>query len=149
VLENLTIGQVWGYGAGRAKARERAEAFLDRVNLADQRDKYPSHLSGGQQQRVAIARALCLHPQVILFDEPTASLDPEMVNEVLAVIEGLAADGMTMVIVTHEMGFARRVADRVVFMDLGQIVEIDLPEPFFTRPRSERLKFFLDRILTH
>jgi general L-amino acid transport system ATP-binding protein len=149
VLENLTIGQVWGYGAGRAKARERAEAFLERVNLADQRDKYPAQLSGGQQQRVAIARALCLHPQVILFDEPTASLDPEMVNEVLAVIEGLARDGMTMVIVTHEMGFARRVADRVVFMDLGQIVEIDLPEPFFTRPRSDRLKAFLDRILTH
>jgi general L-amino acid transport system ATP-binding protein len=149
VLENLTIGQVWGYRVGRAKARERAEAFLARVNLSDQIDKYPAQLSGGQQQRVAIARALCLQPEVILFDEPTASLDPEMVNEVLAVIEGLAREGMTMVIVTHEMGFARRVADRVVFMDLGQIVETNLPEPFFTAPRSDRLKTFLDRILAH
>ena len=149
VLENLTVGPVWGLGVSRAEAHERALHFLGRVGLLDQMGKHPAQLSGGQQQRVAIARTLCTRPEVVLFDEPTASLDPEMVGEVLETMETLAAEGMTMLIVTHEMGFARRVADRVVFMDQGQIVEVAPPGDFFDRPQSARLGTFLGRLLPH
>jgi ABC-type polar amino acid transport system ATPase subunit len=147
VLQNLTVGPVWGSGVGREEVRELANRYLQRVGLMDQAHKYPAQLSGGQQQRVAIARALCTRPQLILFDEPTASLDPEMVNEVLQTMEGLAVDGMTMMIVTHEMGFARRVADRVIFMDQGQIIETAPPDDFFDRPQSPRLQSFLGQVL--
>jgi general L-amino acid transport system ATP-binding protein len=149
VLQNLTVGPVWGLGANRRAADERAQHYLARVGLADFAARYPGGLSGGQQQRVAIARALCMQPQVVLFDEPTASLDPEMVNEVLQTMEQLAADGMTMVVVTHEMGFARRVADHVVFMDQGQIIERGAPDEFFDGPRSQRLRSFLGQVLSH
>ena len=149
VRQNLTVGPVWGSGANREEVDALARRYLERVGLTDQAEKYPSQLSGGQQQRVAIARALCTRPQLILFDEPTASLDPEMVREVLQTMESLAADGMTMIIVTHEMGFARRVADRVIFMDQGQIVETAPPGEFFDAPRSPRLRAFLGRLLTH
>ena len=147
VLQNLTVGPMWGGGVGREEVHELANRYLQRVGLMDQAHKYPAQLSGGQQQRVAIARALCTRPQLILFDEPTASLDPEMVNEVLQTMEGLAADGMTMMIVTHEMGFARRVADRVIFMDQGQIIETAPPDDFFDRPQSPRLQSFLSQVL--
>jgi ABC-type polar amino acid transport system ATPase subunit len=146
-LQNLTLGPVWGVGVSRREAQERALHYLGRVGLADFAGRYPAQLSGGQQQRVAIARALCMQPQVVLFDEPTASLDPEMVQEVLQTMEGLARDGMTMMIVTHEMGFARRVADRVVFMDQGQVIETAAPNDFFERPQSARLQSFLGQVL--
>jgi general L-amino acid transport system ATP-binding protein len=148
-LENLTVGPVWGMGVGRKEAQERAMHYLERVGLRDHAHKHPAQLSGGQQQRVAIARTLCTRPQVVLFDEPTASLDPEMVNEVLQTMEGLAGEGMTMMIVTHEMGFARRVADRVIFMDQGQVIETAPPDDFFDRPQSARLRTFLGQLLTH
>jgi general L-amino acid transport system ATP-binding protein len=149
VLQNLTVGPVWGGGAARGEVHELANHYLERVGLVDQAHKYPAQLSGGQQQRVAIARALCTRPELILFDEPTASLDPEMVNEVLQTMESLAGEGMTMMVVTHEMEFARRVADRVIFMDQGQLIEIAAPDDFFDRPQSPRLKTFLGQVLTH
>ena len=149
VLQNLTVGPIWGSGIARNEIQELAHRYLERVGLMDQADKYPAQLSGGQQQRVAIARALCTRPQLILFDEPTASLDPEMVNEVLQTMESLAAEGMTMIVVTHEMAFARRVADRVIFMDQGQIIETAPPDDFFERPQSPRLKTFLGQVLKH
>jgi general L-amino acid transport system ATP-binding protein len=149
VLENLTVGPIWGGGVPRAEAHERAMHYLARVGLTDQARKHPAQLSGGQQQRVAIARTLCTRPEIVLFDEPTASLDPEMVNEVLQTMESLAAEGMTMMIVTHEMGFARRVADRVIFMDQGQVIETAPPAEFFGQPRSPRLQSFLGQVLTH
>ena len=149
VLENVTLGPVKVRKIAPDKARERAMALLDRVGVANQAGKYPAQLSGGQQQRVAIARSLAMDPKVMLFDEPTSALDPEMINEVLAVMSGLAAEGMTMVVVTHEMGFARRAADRVVFMADGAIVEDAPPTEFFDNPRSERAKDFLGKILNH
>src|SRR3712207_5239330 len=149
VLENVTIGPVKVRGAGKAEAERRGRELLDRVGVGNQADKYPAQLSGGQQQRVAIARALAMDPKLMLFDEPTSALDPEMINEVLEVMVGLAAGGMTMIVVTHEMGFARRAAHRVVFMDDGRIVEERTPEEFFTDPRSERAKDFLSKILSH
>ena len=149
VLQNLTVGPVWGSGVARDEVHELATHYLERVGLIDQAHKYPAQLSGGQQQRVAIARALCTRPQLILFDEPTASLDPELVNEVLQTMESLAAEGMTMMVVTHEMGFARRVADRVIFMDQGQIIETAAPDDFFDRSQSPRLKTFLGQVLKH
>jgi len=149
VLQNLTVGAVWVSRNHRKEVHELADHYLERVGLTDQAQKYPAQLSGGQQQRVAIARALCTRPQLILFDEPTASLDPEMVNEVLQTMESLAREGMTMMVVTHEMGFARRVADRVIFMDQGQIIETASPDDFFERPQSGRLKTFLGQVLTH
>ena len=149
VLQNVTLGlrKVRRIGAGEAK--ERAMVLLERVGVASQAEKLPAQLSGGQQQRVAIARALAMEPKVMLFDEPTSALDPEMINEVLDVMIALAAEGMTMVVVTHEMGFARRAADRVVFMDGGAIVEEADPETFFTAPKSDRARDFLSKILTH
>ncbi|KGM16338.1 amino acid ABC transporter ATP-binding protein [Actinotalea fermentans] len=149
VLENVTLGPVKARRTRRADAEAEAMRLLERVGVADQAHKLPAQLSGGQQQRVAIARALAMHPKVILFDEPTSALDPEMINEVLDVMVALARDGMTMVVVTHEMGFARRAADRVVFMDGGRIVEQASPEEFFTAPRSDRARDFLSAILTH
>ena len=149
VLENLTIGPVRVRRLARSRATELARELLERVNIADQAEKFPAQLSGGQQQRVAIARALCMEPDVMLFDEPTSSLDPEMVNEVLAVMTDLAESGMAMICVTHEMGFARRVADRMIFMDEGEIIESASAEKFFTHPESERCRRFLDRILEH
>ncbi|SFE59616.1 amino acid ABC transporter ATP-binding protein [Blastococcus tunisiensis] len=149
ILENVTLGPVKVRKKPKADADKRARELLDRVGVSAQVDKYPAQLSGGQQQRVAIARALAMEPKVMLFDEPTSALDPEMINEVLDVMVGLAKDGMTMVVVTHEMGFARRAANRVVFMDEGRIVETAEPETFFTAPKSERAKDFLSKILTH
>ncbi|MBD8060601.1 amino acid ABC transporter ATP-binding protein [Cellulomonas sp. JH27-2] len=149
VLDNVTLGPRKVKGASRSQAREQATALLERVGVANQADKLPAQLSGGQQQRVAIARALAMDPQVMLFDEPTSALDPEMINEVLDVMVSLAEQGMTMIVVTHEMGFARRAAHRVVFMDGGQIVEEADPETFFTAPRSARARDFLSKILTH
>ncbi|WP_028046973.1 amino acid ABC transporter ATP-binding protein [Cellulomonas sp. URHE0023] len=149
VLQNVVLGQVKAKGVKASTARSTAMELLERVGVADQADKLPSQLSGGQQQRVAIARALAMQPKVMLFDEPTSALDPEMINEVLDVMVGLAHDGMTMLVVTHEMGFARRAAHRVVFMDAGQIVEEADPETFFTAPTSERARDFLSKILTH
>ena len=149
ILENVTLAPVKVRKVGKDTAREKALALLERVGVANQADKYPAQLSGGQQQRVAIARALAMEPKVMLFDEPTSALDPEMVNEVLAVMTSLAAEGMTMVVVTHEMGFARRAAHRVVFMADGSIVEDATPDDFFTSPRSERAKDFLGKILNH
>ncbi|MBJ7451407.1 MAG: amino acid ABC transporter ATP-binding protein [Blastococcus sp.] len=149
VLENVSLGPVKVRKKGKAEAETRARELLERVGVASQADKYPAQLSGGQQQRVAIARALAMEPKVMLFDEPTSALDPEMINEVLDVMVGLAKDGMTMVVVTHEMGFARRAANRVVFMDGGRIVETAQPETFFTSPQSDRAKDFLSKILTH
>jgi general L-amino acid transport system ATP-binding protein len=133
----------------RAEAEELAMQLLARVDIAEQAHKYPAQLSGGQQQRVAIARALCMKPKILLFDEPTSALDPEMIGEVLEVMTGLAREGMTMICVTHEMGFARQVADRMVFMDRGEIVETAPPDEFFAAPRSARTKLFLSRILSH
>lgn len=149
VLENLTLGPMKARGLTRTQAEDRARHYLDRVRIPDQADKRPSQLSGGQQQRVAIARSLCMEPKVLLFDEPTSALDPEMISEVLDVMVELANDGMTMVVVTHEMGFARKVADQMVFMDAGEIVETGTPEHFFTNPQSERCKTFLSQILQH
>ncbi|ADG74449.1 ABC transporter related protein [Cellulomonas flavigena DSM 20109] len=149
VLENVTLGQVKAKKVRPAEARDTAMELLERVGVANQASKLPAQLSGGQQQRVAIARALAMKPKALLFDEPTSALDPEMINEVLDVMVGLARDGMTMVVVTHEMGFARRAAHRVVFMDAGQVVEEAEPETFFTAPRSDRAKDFLSKILTH
>jgi ABC-type polar amino acid transport system ATPase subunit len=149
VLENLTLGPMKARGLGRADAEARARRYLERVRIPEQEAKRPSQLSGGQQQRVAIARSLCMEPRIMLFDEPTSALDPEMISEVLDVMTDLANDGMTMVVVTHEMGFARRVADRMVFMDAGEIVETGTPETFFTAPKSQRCRDFLGRILAH
>jgi len=147
VLENLCLAPVWAAGVSRAEAEERARALLTRVQIPEQADKYPAALSGGQQQRVAIARALCMEPDIMLFDEPTSALDPEMIQEVLDVIVELAEDGMTMICVTHEMGLARAMADRVLFMDEGAIVEDAPPDLFFTAPESDRARRFLGRIL--
>jgi glutamate transport system ATP-binding protein len=149
VLANLTLGPTKVRGMKPEAAEQRARELLERVGVADQAGKYPAQLSGGQQQRVAIARALAMEPKVILFDEPTSALDPEMVNEVLDVMVTLARGGMTMVVVTHEMGFARKAADRVVFMSDGQIMEENTPEEFFTNPATPRAKDFLSKILTH
>ncbi|MGY1591856.1 amino acid ABC transporter ATP-binding protein [Geodermatophilus sp. SYSU D00965] len=149
ILENVTLGPVKVRRQSRGEADKRARELLDRVGVGAQADKYPAQLSGGQQQRVAIARALAMDPKVILFDEPTSALDPEMINEVLDVMTSLARDGMTMIVVTHEMGFARRAANRVVFMDGGRIVEATDPESFFTNPQSDRAKDFLSKILNH
>ncbi|HEV7471940.1 MAG TPA: amino acid ABC transporter ATP-binding protein [Pseudonocardia sp.] len=149
ILENVMLAPVKVRKANKADAEKKALALLERVGIANQKDKYPAQLSGGQQQRVAIARALAMDPKVMLFDEPTSALDPEMVNEVLDVMTGLAKDGMTMVVVTHEMGFARRAANRVLFMADGEIVEDASPETFFSAPNSDRAKDFLGKILTH
>ena len=149
ILENVTLAPMKVRKASGDNARERAMALLDRVGVSNQADKYPAQLSGGQQQRVAIARSLAMDPKVMLFDEPTSALDPEMINEVLAVMTALARDGMTMLVVTHEMGFARRAADRVVFMDDGAIAEDATPAEFFDNPRSDRARDFLGKILNH
>lgn len=149
VLENLTLAPIKTLKLSKKAAIERALTYLERVNIAEQADKYPSQLSGGQQQRVAIARSLCMEPQVLLFDEPTSALDPEMISEVLDVMSVLAKDGMTMVCVTHEMGFAKKVADRVVFMDEGEILEIAKPEQFFDNPQHQRTQQFLNQILSY
>ena len=149
VLENLTLAPMWVGKLPKKKAEERAMQQLERVRIAEQAAKYPLQLSGGQQQRVAIARALCLTPKIMLFDEPTSALDPEMIKEVLDVMTELAKGGMTMIVVTHEMGFAKAVADRVIFMDQGQIVEENNPHEFFSHPKSERTQDFLSKILGH
>ena len=149
VLENLTLAPMWVGKMPKKEAEERAMQQLTRVRIAEQAAKYPLQLSGGQQQRVAIARALCLTPKIMLFDEPTSALDPEMINEVLEVMVDLAKQGITMLCVTHEMGFARQAADRVIFMDQGQIVEENTPAEFFAHPKSERAKDFLSKILSH
>ena len=149
IRENVTLGPIKVRGLDKAKANERADELLRRVGITEQADKFPAQLSGGQQQRVAIARALAMEPKVMLFDEPTSALDPEMINEVLDVMTGLAKEGMTMIVVTHEMGFARRAANRVVFMSEGRIVEENTPQEFFTNPKSNRAKDFLSKILTH
>ncbi|MEO0822932.1 MAG: amino acid ABC transporter ATP-binding protein [Pseudomonadota bacterium] len=149
VLRNLTLGPMRVRGLDEAEATARAMEYLARVRIPEQAEKYPAQLSGGQQQRVAIARALCMEPRIMLFDEPTSALDPEMIAEVLEVMAELARTGMTMIVVTHEMGFARRVADRMVFMDKGEIVEEAPPETFFTAPESERCRIFLQQILGH
>ena len=149
VLENCTLGPMRARGITKAEAEERAMEYLERVQIPEQAKKYPSALSGGQQQRVAIARSLCMKPRIMLFDEPTSALDPEMMKEVLDVMINLAESGMTMICVTHEMGFARTVAHQMVFMDEGRIVESAPPEQFFSSPESERTKLFLSRILSH
>ncbi|TGQ33398.1 amino acid ABC transporter ATP-binding protein [Mesorhizobium sp. M00.F.Ca.ET.216.01.1.1] len=149
VLQNCTLAPMRVRGVSHADAERLARKYLERVRILDQADKYPAQLSGGQQQRVAIARALCMEPKVMLFDEPTSALDPEMVKEVLDTMIGLARDGMTMICVTHEMGFARQVADRVIFMDSGEIVEEAEPEVFFKSPEHQRTKTFLGEILAH
>jgi general L-amino acid transport system ATP-binding protein len=149
VLENLTLAPMWVGKLPKKEAEERAMQQLHRVQIAEQAAKYPLQLSGGQQQRVAIARALCLTPKIMLFDEPTSALDPEMINEVLEVMVDLSKQGITMLCVTHEMGFARQAADRVIFMDQGQIVEENTPVEFFNHPKSERAKDFLSKILSH
>ena len=148
VLENCMAGPNWVRGIDQNEAKERAMALLRQVKIPEQADKYPEQLSGGQQQRVAIARSLCMEPKVMLFDEPTSALDPEMVSEVLETMIELAKSGMTMICVTHEMGFARQVADRIIFMDGGEIVEQNTPEEFFNNPQNERTKTFLNQILT-
>lgn len=149
VLENCTLAPIWVKQTPKAQAEELAMEYLKRVKIPEQASKFPGQLSGGQQQRVAIARSLCMNPQIMLFDEPTSALDPEMISEVLDVMVELAESGMTMLVVTHEMGFAKRVADRVIFMDYGEIVEQNTPEEFFTNPRSDRTKLFLSQILAH
>jgi glutamate transport system ATP-binding protein len=149
ILQNVTLGPMKVRGVSKAVADSKAMELLERVGVGDQADKYPAQLSGGQQQRVAIARSLAMEPKVILFDEPTSALDPEMINEVLDVMIGLALTGMTMIVVTHEMGFARRAAKRVVFMSHGQIIEQATPEEFFTNARSQRAQEFLSKILRH
>ncbi|MDA9802247.1 amino acid ABC transporter ATP-binding protein [Candidatus Pseudothioglobus singularis] len=148
VLENCMAGPNWVRGIDQNEAKERAMVLLRQVKIPEQADKYPEQLSGGQQQRVAIARSLCMEPKVMLFDEPTSALDPEMVSEVLETMIELAKSGMTMICVTHEMGFARQVADRIIFMDRGEIVEQNTPEEFFNNPQNERTKTFLNQILT-
>ncbi len=149
ILENCTLAPIWVRKMPKKQAKEVAMHYLERVKIPEQANKYPGQLSGGQQQRVAIARSLCMNPKVMLFDEPTSALDPEMIKEVLDVMIGLAEEGMTMLCVTHEMGFARKVANRVIFMDQGQIVEQNEPEPFFTNPQHERTQLFLSQILDH
>jgi general L-amino acid transport system ATP-binding protein len=148
ILENLTLGPVWVRKVPRTEAEETAMFYLEKVHIAEQAKKYPGQLSGGQQQRVAIARSLCMKPKVMLFDEPTSALDPEMIKEVLEVMIDLAEEGMTMVVVSHEMGFARKAAHRVLFMDYGQILEAATPENFFSNPKHERSKLFLSQILS-
>ena len=149
ILQNLTLAPIWVRKVPREQAEEAAMRYLERVKIAEQMNKYPGQLSGGQQQRVAIGRSLCMNPKIMLFDEPTSALDPEMIKEVLDVLVGLASDGMTMLVVTHEMGFARQVADRVVFMDAGEIVESAPPKTFFDNPRTDRSRQFLSQILGH
>ena len=147
IVENLTLGPIWARKVPKKEAEETAMYYLEKVRIAEQADKYPGQLSGGQQQRVAIARSLCMKPKVMLFDEPTSALDPEMVKEVLDVMISLAEEGMTMIVVSHEMGFAKSVAHRVLFMDFGKIVEANTPEEFFENPRHERTRLFLSQIL--
>jgi general L-amino acid transport system ATP-binding protein len=147
ILENLTLAPIWVRKVPKKQAEEAAMHYLRRVKIPEQANKYPGQLSGGQQQRVAIARALCMNPRIMLFDEPTSALDPEMIKEVLEVMVNLAQEGMTMLCVTHEMGFARQVANRVIFMDAGQIIEQNEPAEFFNHPRHERTKLFLSQIL--
>ena len=149
ILENCTLAQIWVRKTPKVEAEEIAMHFLEKVKIPEQADKYPGQLSGGQQQRVAIARSLCMKPRIMLFDEPTSALDPEMIKEVLDTMIQLAEDGMAMIVVTHEMGFARQVANRVIFMDMGQIVEQNEPEEFFKNPQSDRTKLFLSQILGH
>jgi len=149
VLDNLMLGPIMARGLSRREAKDRSLKYLERVHIPEQADKRPGQLSGGQQQRVAIARSLCMEPKVMLFDEPTSALDPEMISEVLDVMVELADEGMTMIVVTHEMGFARRVADKMVFMDAGEIVEEGPPETFFKNPESARCRKFLSQILHH
>ena len=149
ILENCTLAPIWVRKTPKKEAEETAMHFLEKVKIPEQADKYPGQLSGGQQQRVAIARSLCMKPRIMLFDEPTSALDPEMIKEVLDTMIALAEDGMTMICVTHEMGFARQVANRVIFMDEGQIVEQNEPEEFFGNPQSDRTKLFLSQILGH
>jgi general L-amino acid transport system ATP-binding protein len=149
VLQNLTLAPIWVRKLPKREAEEIARGYLERVRIPEQADKFPGQLSGGQQQRVAIARSLCMRPQIMLFDEPTSALDPEMIKEVLDVMVELAEEGMTMVCVTHEMGFARTVADTMVFMDRGEIVERGPPKEFFADPKSERTRLFLSQILAH
>ena len=149
VIENLTLGPIKALGISKKEAMERALYFLERVKIPEQAFKKPNLLSGGQQQRVAIARALCLEPEIMLFDEPTSALDPEMIAEVLEVILDLANDGMTMVVVTHEMGFAKKAADKIIFMDEGKILEENIPSNFFKNPKTHRSKKFLDQVLNH
>jgi general L-amino acid transport system ATP-binding protein len=147
IIENLTLGPIWVRKTPKKEAEENAMYYLEKVHIAEQAKKYPGQLSGGQQQRVAIARSLCMNPKVMLFDEPTSALDPEMIKEVLDVMIDLAREGMTMIVITHEMGFAKSVAHRVLFMDFGQIVEGNTPEEFFENPRHDRTKLFLSQIL--
>ena len=149
ILENCTLAPIWVRNTPKKEAEEVAMHFLEKVKIPEQADKYPGQLSGGQQQRVAIARSLCMKPRIMLFDEPTSALDPEMIKEVLDTMIELAEEGMTMICVTHEMGFARQVANRVIFMDQGQIVEQNAPEPFFNDPQSPRTQLFLSQILGH
>ena len=149
VLENLTLGPIWVRNMPRKEAEELAREYLERVKIPEQAEKYPGQLSGGQQQRVAIARSLCMSPKIMLFDEPTSALDPEMIKEVLDVMIELAGTGMTMIVVTHEMGFAKTVADRVIFMDVGEIIEQNEPYAFFKNPQYDRTKLFLSQILVH
>jgi len=149
ILENCTLAPIWVRKMPKKQAEETAMHFLERVKIPEQASKYPGQLSGGQQQRVAIARSLCMNPKIMLFDEPTSALDPEMIAEVLDTMVSLAEDGMTMICVTHEMGFARKVANRVIFMDEGQIVEQNEPEAFFSNPQNERTQLFLSQILGH
>jgi general L-amino acid transport system ATP-binding protein len=149
ILENLTLGPIWVQKKPKEEAEEIAMKYLSRVKIPDQANKFPGQLSGGQQQRVAIARSLCMNPQIMLFDEPTSALDPEMIKEVLDVMVELAEEGMTMICVTHEMGFAKKVADRVIFMDGGEIVEQNTPDVFFDHPETDRLQLFLSQILDH
>ncbi|MFC0334923.1 amino acid ABC transporter ATP-binding protein [Paenibacillus sepulcri] len=149
VIDNITLAPMKVLGLSRQEAEKTAMYYLEKVGIQEKAQQYPSQLSGGQQQRVAIARGLAMKPGIMLFDEPTSALDPEMVGEVLDVMKALADEGMTMVIVTHEMGFAREVADRIVFMDKGQIIEVAEPEEFFTQPREERARLFLNRVLRH
>ena len=147
ILDNVTLAPIWVRKTPKAQAIDKAMEYLKRVQIDDQAHKYPGQLSGGQQQRAAIARALCMEPRIMLFDEPTSALDPEMIKEVLDVMVGLAEGGMTMIVVTHEMGFAKEVADKIIFMDEGQIVEAKSPDDFFNNPESERTKTFLSQIL--
>ena len=149
VLENCTLAPIWVRKTPKAEAEARAMEYLEKVKIPEQAGKFPGQLSGGQQQRVAIARSLCMRPKIMLFDEPTSALDPEMIKEVLDVMVDLAATGMTMLVVTHEMGFASQVADRVIFMDEGQVVEQNTPDEFFNNPQSDRTKLFLSQILSH
>jgi general L-amino acid transport system ATP-binding protein len=149
VLDNLALAPIWVRKLPKEEAEAAARKYLERVKIPEQAEKYPGQLSGGQQQRVAIARSLCMNPKIMLFDEPTSALDPEMIKEVLDVMVDLAESGMTMIVVTHEMGFAKTVANRVIFMDEGQIIEQNEPDEFFNNPQSDRTKIFLSQILQH